>query len=217
MRVLLASLVLCGVVGLSAQSSTGHPVTKADVDRWMTELSNWGRWGADDERGTVNLITPARRRMAAALVTEGFSVSLARDADTTQAVDNPSPFTHKMSDPVGGAFYMDEYAVFFHGFAHTHMDALSHVFVNGRMYNGFPATAVTKDAGATKLAITAYGDGIFARDVIVDIPRLRKLPYLDRVSQGTRDGNARAAQQDDADVVAGSVRVLRHGRRGPAR
>ena len=52
-------------------------LTKDDIDRWMTELSNWGRWGKDDQAGTVNLITPAKRKQAAALVKEGISVSMA--------------------------------------------------------------------------------------------------------------------------------------------
>jgi hypothetical protein len=72
-------------------------VTKADVDRWMSELSYWGRWGKDDQSGTANLITPAKRRAAARLVTEGFSVSLSLDADTVKAVDNSSPWSHIMT------------------------------------------------------------------------------------------------------------------------
>ena len=62
----------------------------------MTELSNWGRWGADDQLGTLNLITPEKRKQAAALVTAGVSVSLARDVEKEEAVDNPSPFGHRM-------------------------------------------------------------------------------------------------------------------------
>ena len=103
MRRLLLCVFLTAAIALDAQSPA-PPTTKADIDRWMTDLSNWGRLGRDDERGSVNLITPARRKAAAALVTEGVSVSLARDTDFETAVDNPNPFTHTMSDPVGGAF-----------------------------------------------------------------------------------------------------------------
>src|SRR6185295_17334834 len=67
------------------------PVTAAQYERWKTELSNWGRWGKDDQIGTLNLITPEKRRQAAALVRDGVSVSLASDADTEKAVDNPTP------------------------------------------------------------------------------------------------------------------------------
>jgi hypothetical protein len=99
----LTLLMLAPVSGLS-QTPTA-PADRPDVDRdlvpaiyerWKTELSNWGRWGADDEIGTLNLITPQKRREAAALVTEGISVSLAADADTVRAVDNPNPWQHEM-------------------------------------------------------------------------------------------------------------------------
>src|ERR1700692_3880938 len=71
-----------------AADSPSHHATKADVDRWMTDLSNWGRWGKTDQIGSVNLITPAKRKQAAALVTEGYTVSLAHNTDTVKAHDN---------------------------------------------------------------------------------------------------------------------------------
>src|SRR5205823_14410708 len=77
-----------------------HSVTQAQFDRWKQELSNWRRWGKDDEKGTLNLITPAKRKAAAGLVKDGVSVSLARDADTEKSVDNSSPYEHVMN-PVG--------------------------------------------------------------------------------------------------------------------
>ncbi len=73
-----------------------HKMTKADIDRWMTELSNWGRWGKDDQLGTLNLITPAKRREAVALVKEGYSISMAHNVLTEKAVDNENPFVHTM-------------------------------------------------------------------------------------------------------------------------
>src|SRR5580693_4869725 len=74
-----------------------HALTRADIDRWMHELSNWGRWGKADQAGTFNLITPATRKAAARLVEEGFSVSLARNADKIKSVDNDSPWIHVMT------------------------------------------------------------------------------------------------------------------------
>src|ERR1022692_4314968 len=69
--------------GAAAPTPEKYPrnLTKEDVDRWMTELSNWGKWGKDDQAGTVNLITPAKRKAAAALVRDGIAVSLSLDAD----------------------------------------------------------------------------------------------------------------------------------------
>src|SRR3954470_13914863 len=73
-----------------------HTVTKGDIERWKKELSNWGRWGKDDQIGALNLITAAKRKHAAALVKEGFTVSLAHDALTEKAIDNPQPYEHVM-------------------------------------------------------------------------------------------------------------------------
>src|SRR5450432_2363388 len=89
-----------------------HATTKADVDGLMKELSNWGRWGKDDQTGTLNLITPAKRKSAAALVREGVSVSLARDTEKEKAIDNPDPFLQKMNitgATARGQFVVDTY------------------------------------------------------------------------------------------------------------
>ena len=87
--------------------------------------------GKDDEIGALNLITPEKRKQAAGLVKEGFSVSLAGDADTVQAVDNPNPYDVKML-----AIGNDRIAVAYHGIAHTHLDSLAHINDNGVFYNG---------------------------------------------------------------------------------
>src|SRR5689334_15857246 len=111
-----------GVAVLAAQER----VDRALLDRWMQELSNWGRWGKADQLGTVNLITPAKRKSAAALVKEGFAVSLSSDAETTRSADNPFPFVQEMiatgSDP-NPMFGMDIYSTRYHGKVLTHMDA----------------------------------------------------------------------------------------------
>lgn len=156
-------------------------LTQAGIDRWMTELSNWGRWGKDDQMGTVHLITAAKRKQAAALVRDGVSVSLARDTETEKAVDNSNPFVHKMiltGKTAPGQFSLDEYSVNYHGLAHTHMDALSHMFYKGKMYNGYSQEQVN-DQGAQKNAVTNFKNGIFSRGILVDIPVLQGLPYLE--------------------------------------
>src|SRR5450432_4204665 len=142
------------IARLAADAS--HQTTRTDIGRWMTELSNWGRWGRADQSGTVNLITPAKRRAAAALVKDGVSISIAHDALTVKALDNDAPFGHRMlytgANP-NGDWFMDEYTVAFHGLAHTHMDSLAHTAWKGRMYNGFPQLDVTAQ-GAKELGIT---------------------------------------------------------------
>ncbi len=87
-----------GRVDMLAQTS--HDVTRAMVEQWMTELSNWGRWGDDDQLGALNLITPEKRKQAAALVRAGVSVSMLHDYLTERAADATSPFGHEMLHPV---------------------------------------------------------------------------------------------------------------------
>src|SRR6185436_5740588 len=150
------------LTSLLALAQSQHTASKADIDRWMTELSNWGRWGKQDQIGTVNLITPAKRKQATALVREGITVSLARLVDTVMAPDNSSPFQHTVqntgANPLAGAYSMDTYSVVYHGYGHTHMYALCHMFYQGRMYNGFSQNEVTKK-GAQKLSVANFQDG----------------------------------------------------------
>lgn len=157
-------------------------VDKATVDRWMKELSNWGRWGKDDQMGTVNLITAAKRKQAVALVREGVSVSLSRDTEKERAEDNQRPFTQEMNNtglnPAGGQFSVDTYSVLYHGVAHTHMDSLCHMFFEGKMYNGFSQEEVGAE-GAKKLAINAFKSGILTRGTLLDFPVLKGVPYLE--------------------------------------
>src|SRR4051794_26960155 len=114
-----------GMLALAAD----QPLDKATLDRWMGELSNWGRWGKDDQIGAVNLITPAKRRAAAALVREGVTVSLSSDVDTVQSADNEFPAGHEMvgmgTDP-NPMFGMDVYTFRYHGKVLTYFDSLSH-------------------------------------------------------------------------------------------
>ena len=158
------------------QAGPNREVTEAQYERWKTELSNWGRWGTNDQIGAVNLITPAKRRQAAALVTEGFSVSLARDVDTEKAVDNPQPYERQML-----AIGSDRFGVAFHGVAHTHLDSLAHINYDGVFYNGYTpdVDAVMKAGGHARNSIVNLKNGIFTRGILIDIPRLRGVPYLE--------------------------------------
>jgi len=204
-RALLASLPLF------AQEKTG----KATVDRWMKELSNWGRWGKDDQLGAVNLITAAKRKQAAALVREGVSVSLSRDTEKEKAEDNPRPFTQEMNNtggnPAGGQFAVDTYSVLYHGYAHTHMDSLCHMFYEGMMYNGFSQEEVGAE-GAKKLAINAFKNGILSRGVLLDIPVLKGVPYLEPGTPVYPEDLDAWEKKAGLKVAAGDIVFVRTGR-----
>ncbi len=155
-------------------------MTQQEFDRLVEEVSNWGRWGKDDQLGALNLITPEKRRAAARLVRVGVTISLAHPVEKQAAIDAPSPFRHRMikTGRSEGPWAMDEYCVSYHGYVHTHMDALCHLFYKGRMYNGFSREAVT-ERGAERLGIENVRNGIFTRGLLVDIPRLRGVRFLE--------------------------------------
>src|SRR5260370_25887440 len=164
-------LVVLAASKLSSQAVTpapAHIVTEAQYERWKKDLSNWGRWGREDEIGALHLITPAKRKQAAGLVKEGFSVSMASDADTVKAVDNPNPYELKMLT-IGS----DQIAVNYHGIAHTHLDSLAHINDNGEFFNGFkPEAAVVMEQGNAKNSIRNQKNVIFTRGILIDITRL---------------------------------------------
>ncbi|HZQ40815.1 MAG TPA: hypothetical protein VFA87_08480, partial [Rhizomicrobium sp.] len=126
---LAAGAAMAGVA-TSAQAQGARPdSTPADFVRLQKQLSNWGRWGADDQMGAVNLITPAKRKAAIATVKEGVCFSMARNAETKEAVDNPTPIVRKTTRTgasvakTGIASTSDTFFISYHGMAHTHMDS----------------------------------------------------------------------------------------------
>jgi kynurenine formamidase len=232
----------CAAAAPQALAQTGRyprDLTRDDVDRWMTELSNWGRWGNDDQAGTVNLIAPATRKAAAALVRDGVSLSLALDADLPKegsaagsapgAGGNPpaAAAPARKAAPLGGnrpaargevavhgsiielpgaargpapvmanraswtlisrppgpdprqvaAYVVDTISVSYHGNSTTHLDAPSHMYYRGQLYNGFPQSSYT-DRGAGKDDVMSMKNGILTRGVLFDIPKLKGVPYL---------------------------------------
>ncbi len=177
----LAGLLITGLMLDKAPSPaaqappSAHTVTDAEYQRWKADLSNWGRWGKADEIGALNLITPAKRKQAAGLVKEGVSVSLAADADSVQAVDNPNPYEVVMQ-----GISSDRIAVNYHGIAHTHLDSLAHINERGVFYNGYQPDPddVVKNRHS-KNSIHNVKNGIFTRGVLIDIPRLKGVPYLE--------------------------------------
>lgn len=175
---LLSTLVLCVPPGLNAEERPA--VTAAVVDAMFEELSNAGRWGPDDQLGTLNLITAQTRVNAAREVRDGVSVSLAVDMVKAKAEDRPKTLDHRMlatPDKTGG-WATDYIGVDFHGFTFSHMDALCHLARKGQYYNGFPMSGTT-EAGCAKNDILQVANGIFARAVLMDIPRLKGVDFLE--------------------------------------
>jgi len=172
----VATLLLGGSTAtLEGQDATRGPRNLEEFDAMFREFSNWGRWGADDERGTLNLITPAKTRQAAALVRSGITVSLAHNPMPGAAPDNPdAAFDHVM----GRSLRSDTYTFTYHGYGVSHIDALCHFLHNGRLYNDVPPSATTSE-GCGKNGIQNLKNGIVTRGVLLDIPRLKGVEYLE--------------------------------------
>jgi kynurenine formamidase len=190
-------------------SASPSQVTKADVERWKKELSNWGRWGKEDQLGAINLITPAKRKQAAALVRDGVAVSLSHDAETDKAIDNPNPYARTM-DGIG----IDHIAVSFHGFIHTHLDSLAHVFDDGKGYNGYSPDKdiVAKEGGHAKNSVYNLKNGIVTRGVLMDIPRLKGVEYLEPGTHIYPADLEAWEKQAGVKVSAGDALLIRTGR-----
>ena len=162
-----------------------HDLTLADIERMMDELSNWGRWGADDQLGAANLITPAKRLEALATVTEGITVSFEHPLLTEEAPDVPLPFQRRMLgvpdpavEPEVFDTLSDNYNISYHGYSHSHIDSLCHILYKGRMYNGVAQDTAT-EAGCAHNSIANLRGGIVTRGVLIDIPRLKGVDYLE--------------------------------------
>ena len=158
-----------------------RPITVAEFDTMFEDLKNWGRWGTDDQRGALNLITPEVRAAAAKLIQDGSVVSAALPLAKRPGPYNTNPVLHYMTragdlvPPEGYGVALDFFAMSSHGLSDTHLDALCHIFYNGKMFNGHPAEAVTS-SGARYNTIESAQDGIVGRGVLLDIPRLKDVP-----------------------------------------
>jgi kynurenine formamidase len=183
----------------------------ADVLAFHRTLSNWGRWGGDDQLGALNLITPEVTAAAAATVRRGRTVSCARPLDTIAAPDNPGPVTHLMVGTATEGYGADYFALAPHGYATSHIDALCHIFHEGTLYNGYPIDSVTAH-GATRLGIHQLRRGVVTRGVLLDIPALRGVDALAPGEAVFPNELEAAEEQAGLRVRAGDLLVVRTGR-----
>jgi kynurenine formamidase len=202
---ILGALALAGAYSISARSAQApvppaasipvdpstqtpeHRVTIEQVNTWEDELSNWGRWGKDDERGSWNLVTPEKTLAAMKLVRDGVYVSLSHFANLEKAADDFTfgPTRHYMSnvDPqtgaVRGALDNVEYGI--HDGTNSHLDALCHYALprggKALVFNGHPQNL--DQQGCRQNSIDRMGPGIITRGILVDLPLLKGVPYLE--------------------------------------
>jgi kynurenine formamidase len=161
--------------------------SELEIAQYVESITNWGRWGDEDELGTVNFIDSAKIKQAAELVQTGVAVSCARPIVTGPSADANSPPIHYMTgsgelfglEPeIATQHASDFIGMVFHGISITHLDALSHLFWKGKMYNNKPSELVTNRQGATIESIETVKDGLISRGILLDVPRHRGVDWL---------------------------------------
>jgi kynurenine formamidase len=191
-------------------------VTGREFQQIFDDVSTWGRW-PDGQRGALNHLTPDRIVAAARLVRTGVTVTLARPLDTRTSPADPTPADHHMTmlpdvDVGSGSlrFAKDYIGVDYHNDTHSHLDALSHVAYRGHLYGGTPETAVTED-GAGADTVEVLRDGLVGRGVLLDIPRLRGVRWLEPGENVLPDDLTAAEQEHGVQVGTGDILLVRTG------
>lgn len=192
-------------------------VSAAEFRSLFAELSNWGRWGTEDERGMLHLLTPERVAGGTQLVRDGRTVTLSLPMNTKAAVHNPVPADHHMT-LLGQVATIDESVHFmkdyvgadYHNDGHTHVDALCHVGYEGTLYNGRPESLVTA-RGATVNSIEVLKDGLVGRGVLLDIPRHRGVSWLEPGEHVFAEDLEAAEREQAVDVREGDILLVRTG------
>ena len=197
--------------------------TEAQVLDYFESLSNWGRWGEDDEMGTLNFLSPEKTRQATSLVRGGVSVSCARTITFDPSPDvTYQPMHFMVQSGEGWASgdklssrtsqgSLDYFGLVFHGFTVTHIDSLAHYFWQGRMYNGRPAHLISTEMGATVESIELTKDGIVSRGVLVDVPLIRGVDWLERGEGVSPEDILAAEERCGFKIEEGDVLLVRTG------
>jgi len=194
------------------------------VREWGQRYSNWGRWGADDERGTLNFITPDRILAACALPRSGLVVSCALPFDAngpqsgvggrhnpihTMLADGGDAISGAQDFLPGGFNYADD-AIQMPLQCGTQWDALSHVFYDGKMYNGRDVSLVTS-RGAKANAIDKIADGVVGRGVLLDVPRFTKQDWLENGTRILPEHLDDCAESFGVSIERGDILLIRTG------
>ena len=216
-----ACILLAAAFGSRAQTSAqgrATITTEADYQRALKDLSNWGRWGNDDELGAANLITPSKRKQALALAKQGVTISLAHDVMQEKAVDTPNILDRTLGNVTpAGTTDRYQYTGTYHGVSHSHLDAVDcHMMVDGKGYNGYSMEQIKAAGGCPKGSINALKDGVVTRGILFDATRLPgKAAAQGWLEPGTaihREDLEALEKLEHVKVSAGDVILLYTGR-----
>jgi hypothetical protein len=180
-------------------------------------VSNWGRWGDQGERGALNHLTADRVAAAARLVRNGLAVTLSQPFNTEASIENPEPGVHRMTmltdEDIGSGtvrFAKDYIGVDYHNDGHSHIDALCHVAFDGCFFDGEPDSSVT-ERGAEAETIAILRNGLVGRGVLLDVPRLRGVPWMEPGEHVFTEDLEAAEREQGVRVGTGDILLVRTG------
>lgn len=210
MRLRQLVLLICAFSTAAVRAEAPAGMTAQQYDALFASVNNSGRWGAGDARGTLNHITEQTRVAAAREVRAGRTVSLVRqlEAGEIPGAIEPMAVTPFALDEGGIHWEVERLGLVFHGYAFSHVDALSHAAFRGRSYNG-PATP---GADRRRMGVETMRDGLVARGVLVDLPALRGVEYLEPGATFTPADIEVWEKRTGVSVGAGDVLLVRTGR-----
>jgi kynurenine formamidase len=198
------------------------------VRKWARECRNWGKWGADDELGTLNYVTPAKIREAAQTVRHGkiFSLAIPLDANGPQNGENQrfNPI-HVMNRSGADAFvgaqahrrlHSSDDIVIMPLQSGTQWDSLAHIFFEGKMYNGYDQRLVS-GFGAQKNSITNARDKVVSRGVLLDIPSYKGRKWLDPGEAILPEDLDGCAAREGVAIGTGDIMLIRTGQMAQVR
>ncbi len=203
---------------------TRRKLDAGTVRDWGERYSNWGRWGPDDERGTLNFITPGQRLVACAIPRTGEVVSCALNFDSkgpqsgvggrhnpihTMLADGGDALAGAQDGFPGGFRYADD-AISMPLQCGTQWDALSHIFYDGLMYNGKDIRLVTS-SGARANSIDRLKADVVGRGVLLDLPRHQKLEWLENGSAIMPEDLDACAEAEGVTIDSGDIILVRTG------
>ncbi|HEV7716914.1 MAG TPA: cyclase family protein [Steroidobacteraceae bacterium] len=193
-------------------SKRARDLSEEELQAMFDRCSNAGRWGPDDELGTLNYITAKKRVTSAALVKTGEVVSVGRDLTTQQTKTNPRPLDlHMFYSSPNGVARTDYFSIASHGMSVTHMDALVHFSVDGKLYNGREVAKTFSGNGAKWGSIYVQKNGIFTRGVLLDVAAARGIPWYQKDEYVTVADFEAAEARQKVRVGSGDAIFVRTG------
>jgi kynurenine formamidase len=198
-----------------AGAMTRPDLSAQEFRELFAAVSNWGRW--DNDRGALNHLTPDRIAAAAGLVRSGTTIALGLPLPTRSCIDVPEPADHHMTmlpDDGGGSaglhFAKDYIGGDYHNDGYSHVDAFCHVAFDGFLFDGAPESSITAE-GAKTGTIDLLKDGLVGRGVLVDVPRVRGVRWVEPGEYIVRDDLEAAERSQGVEVGPGDILLVRTG------